>query len=96
MAKVALQLCVCKTQFILVLLFIIFCIIFHTNNCKTTFAPPCIFILRQPTADVVFLSYSYIEEKLQVNAMSLCCLFSKRRWNSGETKAEKGKNMSML
>ena len=31
-----------EIQFILVLVFIHYCIIFHTNNCKPTFAPPCI------------------------------------------------------
>ena len=29
---------------IIVLLFVNYCIIFHTNNCKPTFVPPCIFI----------------------------------------------------
>ena len=40
--KVGLQLEVYETEFILVLLHINYCIIFHTNNCKPTFAPPCI------------------------------------------------------
>ena len=31
---------VCETEFILVLLFIIYCIVFHMND-KPTFAPPC-------------------------------------------------------
>ena len=31
----------CTKQFILALI-IRYCIIFHTNNCKPTFAPPCI------------------------------------------------------
>ena len=30
-----------NTEFILVLLFINYCIIFHTNDCKPTCAPPC-------------------------------------------------------
>ena len=29
-----------NTEFILVLLFINYCIIFHMNDCKPTFAPP--------------------------------------------------------
>ena len=33
---------VCETQFILILLFINYCIIFHRNNCKPTFVPPCV------------------------------------------------------
>ena len=33
---------VCETQFILVL-FIDYCIIFHTNNYKRIFASPCIY-----------------------------------------------------
>ena len=38
-AKVGLQLWVCRTQeFILILLFINYCIIFHANNCKPTSA----------------------------------------------------------
>ena len=41
-AKVDLQSWVCKTEFILILLFIYYCIIFHTNTCKPTFAPSCI------------------------------------------------------
>ena len=36
-AEVGLQLRVCKTEFILALLFINDCIIFPTNNCKPTF-----------------------------------------------------------
>ena len=40
--KVGLQLWVCDTEFILVLLFINYCIIFHMNNCKPTFAHPCV------------------------------------------------------
>ena len=40
--KVGLQLWVCKTEFILVLLFINYCIIFHMNHCKLTFTPPSI------------------------------------------------------
>ena len=32
---------VCVRQVILVVLLINYCIIFHTNNCKRTFAPPC-------------------------------------------------------
>ena len=43
-AKVGLQLWVWETPFILVLLFINYCIIFHTNNCKPTFAPPYIWM----------------------------------------------------
>ena len=39
--KVGLQLQLCETQFILVLVFIIYYIILHIN-CKPTFAPPCI------------------------------------------------------
>ena len=31
-----------NTEFILVLLFISCCIIFHVNNCKPTFAPLCV------------------------------------------------------
>ena len=42
--KVGLQLWACETQFTLVS-FINYCIIFQTNNCKTTFAPPCIKLL---------------------------------------------------
>ena len=34
-----------NTEFILILLFIKYCIIFHMNNCKPTFAPPCIKVL---------------------------------------------------
>lgn len=41
-AKVGLQLWIHETQFTLVLLFINTCILFHTNNSKLTFAPPCI------------------------------------------------------
>ena len=33
---------VVSTEFIFVLLFINYCIIFHTNNCKHTFAPHCV------------------------------------------------------
>ena len=29
-------------QFILVLLFINYCVIFHMDNCKSTFVPPCV------------------------------------------------------
>ena len=38
-AKVGLQLWLSKTEFILVLLFINYCIIFHKNNYKLTFVP---------------------------------------------------------
>lgn len=38
-----LQFWVCETEFILILLFTNFCIISHTNICKTTFALPCFF-----------------------------------------------------
>ena len=41
-AKVGLQLWICTTDFIFVLLFINYCISFHMNNCKPTFAPPCV------------------------------------------------------
>ena len=40
--KVGLQLCVRETEFILVSSLINHCIIFHMDNCKPTFAPPCI------------------------------------------------------
>ena len=40
-ARVGFQLWVRKADFILVLLFTNYCIIFHTNNCKPSFAPPC-------------------------------------------------------
>ena len=43
-AEVGSQFWVCEIQFVLVLVFIDYCIIFHTNNCKPTFAPPCIFV----------------------------------------------------
>ena len=36
--------CECTKQFILVLLFITYWILFHKKNCKPTFAPPCICI----------------------------------------------------
>ena len=39
-AKVGLHLWACRAQFIF-LFFIDYCIIFHTNNCKPTFALPC-------------------------------------------------------
>lgn len=39
-ANVGSQLWVCETQFIIVL-FIQYCIIFHINNCKPIFVPPC-------------------------------------------------------
>lgn len=32
---------VCKTEFILISLFIFYYIIFYKNNCRPTFAPPC-------------------------------------------------------
>lgn len=41
--KVGLQLWVC--EFVLILLFIDFCINFHTNICEPTFAPPYIILL---------------------------------------------------
>ena len=34
------------TEFILVLLFINYCIIFHTKNCKPPLAPPCVWQTR--------------------------------------------------
>ena len=30
-----------NTEFILTLVFINYCIIFHTNNCEAAFVPPC-------------------------------------------------------
>ena len=45
-AKVGLQLSVCKTQLILVLLFINYYVISHMNNCKCTFVHPCMFLAR--------------------------------------------------
>ena len=43
-AKVGLELSVCKTEIILILLFINYYIIFHISNYKSTFAPPCVLI----------------------------------------------------
>ena len=54
--KAGLHLQACETQFILVL-FINYCIIFHTNNCKPTLAPPCIYKVNLIFSHFIYLSF---------------------------------------
>ena len=49
-----------ETQFLLVSLFVNYCIISHTNTCKPTFAPPCMLLIQK------FITFSYEWDSIQV------------------------------
>ena len=57
--EAGLQLWVWKTQFIIVLLFINYYIIFHINNRKPTFVPPCTLNYHVHTLSNNFLFVNY-------------------------------------
>ena len=61
------------TEFFLVLLFINYCIIFHRNNCKPTFAPPCILILLYFHRPVLCHPISYLLTSVQLTIVQFFC-----------------------
>ena len=56
---------ICETQFILVLLLINYCILFHMNNCKPTFAPTCIHLFMREL-------HHFICESLNGDKLTFC------------------------
>ena len=54
-----------STEFTLVLSFINYCVIFHVNNCKPAFAPPCTHASRATTSqDDGFIQSDYFRSIL--------------------------------